>query len=192
MNQNVLIAIIVVLVLALVGTWTMQSSRTSSAPYDTDTVATTSEMPSAAASPAGSTSASPKKPVAPTPTFKSIFSQPGSHECKYNQTDSSGSKSNVIYIADGKMRGEFRTVAGATSAGTLMVYNSGYLYVWQEGKTAGMKSSITSISQLPYAIPTDLTSGTVLGTNGQNVSWDCHTWIKDTTLLAPPSYVTFR
>ncbi len=163
-------------------------------------VPTETSLPIATTSPATTTPApkptSPTKPTKPATTgtngFKSIFTQSGSHECKYDQVSTTGRNVNVVYIADGKMRGEFRTVASSNSTGDLMVYNNGYLYVWKEGKTTGTKTLISSISELPHAIPTDLTSGAVLGTNANNVSWDCHTWIKDASLLAPPAYVTFK
>ena len=73
----------------------------------------------------------------------------------------------------------------------LMVYNGGILYSWVEGKGVGTKSALNSVSDLPFVIPTDLTSGKVIGTSENNVSWDCHDWSKNNTMLVPPSTVKF-
>ena len=89
------------------------------------------------------------------------------------------------------MRGEFRTVNGIQTAGSLMVYNGGTLYVWTEGKGVGTKVQIKTIADLPTVIPKDLTSGTVLGSGLDSVGWDCHNWEQNNTLLAPPATVKF-
>ena len=144
--------------------------------------------------------ANPSKPAVQAPlsqtnTFTAIFNQPGAHECEYNQVTGNAQNNYRIYIAGGKMRGEFRTVG---QAGTLMVYDGNLLYTWKEGQTTGIKAQLKSLSQLPVAIPTDLTSGSVYNGNSNtankndlSVSWDCHPWIVDKTLLTVPSYVHF-
>jgi hypothetical protein len=72
-----------------------------------------------------------------------------------------------------------------------MVYNGGVLYVWQEGAKTGSKSTLSAASDLPVVLPTDLTSGKVIGSGLNSVGWDCHDWNKDPTLLEPPSYIKF-
>ena len=71
------------------------------------------------------------------------------------------------------------------------IYDGGYLYAWQEGKAVGTKTAINSVADLPKVIPQDLTSGAVLGTDMNNVSWNCHAWSKDPNLLKVPTYVKF-
>ena len=101
-----------------------------------------------------------------------------------------GQANSVIYIADGKMRGEFRTTGPKIEA-NLMIYSGGTLYSWKEGASVGVKSTLKSISELPKAIPTDLTSGAIFGVNNENVGWDCHDWAKDPSLFDIPTYVKF-
>jgi hypothetical protein len=125
-------------------------------------------------------------------TFKSIFAGSGNHECIYDQVTSSSQTKSVIQIADGKMRGEFRTTSGNQTIATLMVYTGGYLYSWKEGATTGTRTSISSVADLPDAIPQDLTSGAIFGTSAESVGWDCHAWLKDATVLTVPSYVKFQ
>ena len=73
----------------------------------------------------------------------------------------------------------------------LAVYDGRYLYQWHEGTSVGTKMTLTSLSQLPSAIPQDLTSGTIYGSSYNSVGWNCHSWLTDKSLLAAPSYVTF-
>lgn len=188
MTRNYLIGGIIIIVLIILGLW-YASSMNGPISTPTGTVATTT----ATSTPATTTPAitTPTQPVTATPSpFKSIFTQSGSHECTYQQVGASTQSTSVVYISGGKMRGEFRTT-GSTMSANLMIYSGGYLYTWKEGTTAGKRTSISSLSQLPYVIPNDLTSGAVFGTSGDNVSWDCHDWLTDNSVFTIPAAVKF-
>ncbi len=174
MNQNTLIGGIILILLILLGIWYFSSANPSGSPVPQQIANT----PAATVTPS-------------TPnTFRSIFTQSGNHQCSYSQVQSAGQTSSVIYIADGKMRGEFRTM-GVTPSANLMIYSEGILYSWKEGASVGKKSSIKSIADLPQAIPSDLTSGAIFGANSESVGWDCHDWAKDVKLFTVPAYVKF-
>ena len=148
-----------------------------------------------------STSASTPEPTknvpkAPTPivggsTYKSLLTQKGNYQCDYDQVTDSGKSHNVIYLSDGKLRAEFRTFSGNTSIGNIAVYDGHYLYSWQEGTSVGTKTLVTSLGQLPTAIPADLTSGHIYGSSYESVGWKCHTWLVDKSLLVVPSYLKY-
>jgi len=183
---------IIIIVLIILGYWYYSYTQiTSVATSTSDEISTTSPSVTGATTDTPTPIAKPLtvKPKG-TNTFVSIFSQTGSHECSYEQVSSSGRSSSVIYIADGKMRGEFRTT-GANPSSNIMIYNGGYLYTWKEGTTAGIKTTIRSVSDLPQAIPKDLTSGAIIGSGIDSVGWDCHEWIKDAKMLSVPSYLKF-
>jgi hypothetical protein len=78
-----------------------------------------------------------------------------------------------------------------TPTASLMIYNGGYLYNWNEGATTGKKSSIKSLADLPAIIPQDLTSASIFGTASDTVGWNCHNWVTDPTVFVIPTYVTF-
>lgn len=183
MNQNKLIAGISVVVLAALGIWYVSSSNMAGAGTGGET-ATTSVSTNVTGTPTAATPTNPN-------TFRSIFAQSGNHQCSYEQVGASSRSSSVIYIADGKMRGEFRTTSGTETSANLMIYNGGILYSWREGASVGKKSSVTSIAEIPEVIPEDLTSGAVFGGSANNVSWDCHVWAKDAKLFLLPTYVKF-
>lgn len=184
MNKNLIIGIVVVAAVALAAWWLAAgypgANTTQGDQNATTTQGTTSST--------GNTSGTSKS----TATLKSIFTQSGNYECDYEIVSASARTSNRIYISGGnKMRGEFRMTAGNITTTTLMVYNGGYLYIWSEGQTTGAKIKISSVADLPQAIPADLTSGTIYGSDQNSVGWGCHSWNTDKTLLTVPAYVNF-
>jgi hypothetical protein len=191
MTQRTIIGTVAVGIIVLLGLWYVLA-----APATPSGVPIAQVPTSTGASAPDIASVIPKKPVtvAPIPsssTYVSLFTATGNHECDYEQVTTTGRNSNVIYIADGKMRGEFRSTVNGNTTGTLMIYTGGYLYTWNEGMTTGTKTSITKLSQLPSIIPTDFAGGSIIGNNSENVGWFCHNWNKDPAMLQIPSYVSF-
>jgi len=183
MNSKTALIVVIVLILAALGLWYSAPGMTGVSETATST---------APAEPAQG-----QPPKSPTPiqggnTYKSLLTQKGNYQCDYDQVQSTGQGHNVIYLSDGKMRAEFHNVTGDVKAGSLSVYDGRYLYVWDEGKTVGTRTTVTSLGQLPAAIPKDLTSGKIYGTAYESVGWKCHTWLVDKTLLVPPAYVKFQ
>ncbi len=125
-------------------------------------------------------------------TLGGIFDDPGSYQCDYEQVSQTSRSTNVVYVANGKLRGEFRTKTATSTTLSMVVYDGSYLYVWTEGQPTGKVTQPRTIADLPSAIPEDITSGRILGSSATNVSWICHAWSKDLTKLVKPSYVTFR
>ena len=187
MNQNTFIGITIAVLLLIVGAWLYSANMSrNSVATPTDTASSTQTQ----------TSGTPSTPASPAVkngnTYKSLLTQKGNYQCDYDQVSTSGKGHNVIYLSGGKLRAEFRTTVGATPSSNLSVYDGHYLYTWREGTTVGTKSLVTSLGQLPTAIPKDLTSGAIYGENYNSVGWQCHVWLLDAKLLTPPSYVTFK
>lgn len=185
MNRNTIIGIAIAIILVILGIW-YYSSNTANMPLSANLNVIDSQT-NANGSQGSQTKTTPANPN----TFKGIFDQSGNHQCVYDQVNPSNRSNSIIYIADGKMRGEFRTMTAETTSANIMIYTGGYLYSWKEGATVGTKSSIKSIAELPQVIPSDLTSGAVFGTSIDNVSWDCHYWLKDIKTFVVPTNVTF-
>lgn len=194
MNKTYLGVVIIALIIIL-GFWFYSSSPTGVGEVATSTATTTADT-------AQTPTAAPSKDTAVTPaattpkpattnTFKSIFAQAGNHQCTYEQVSGTGQSTTAIYIGDGKMRAEFRTLSGNMTAATFMIYNGGYLYTWQEGKTTGTKTTIRTVADLPAAIPKDLTSAVIIGTNLNSVGVNCRDWARDAKMFVLPSYVKF-
>lgn len=189
MNKNTLVGITIATILALViagwGYFTLMHT----APNTPESKAVTPFSPTKAPPPTAPASSGTKS----NPTsFKSVLTQKGNYECDYEQVSNTGKSHNVIYISGGKLRAEFRSTMAGSSGANLSVYDGHYLYTWREGTAVGTRAAITSLGQLPTAIPKDLTSGTIYGDNYNSVGWQCHTWLVDKTILTPPSYMTFK
>ncbi len=125
-------------------------------------------------------------------TLGGIFDEKGNYQCDYTSVSQQSRSSNVIYISGGKLRAEFRTITATGSTGTLMFYDGTYLYTWTEGKSTGTISQPRTLKDFPALIPEDITSGKILGTSANNVSWICRDWLKDATKLVKPTYVKFN
>ncbi len=127
-----------------------------------------------------------------TPLATNLFPQTGNYECKYEQVTAGIKSSNTVYIADGKMRGEFRTTDNkGVNTSNIMVYNSPNLYIWVEGKSVGTVTQPKSLKDIPAVVPTDVHIGRVLSFGNDSVSWDCHAWTKVSSMLSKPTYVKF-
>ncbi|HEY0220717.1 MAG TPA: hypothetical protein VGC58_00660 [Candidatus Paceibacterota bacterium] len=129
------------------------------------------------------------KTVPQVEELTNIFPSKGNYQCVYEEVTPSRRTTNVIYYSDGKLRGEFRIMNGASN---IMLYDGLNLYAWVEGQSIGSVTRPKSISDFPSIIPKDITSGKVLGSGLNNVSWDCHAWTKVPSMLVKPSYVTFK
>lgn len=186
-NTRVVVAIAVLVAIALFAWWTMSGSVPAQQSTDMATTTATST-----ASGSGAASAPSKTGSSTGNTLKSVLTQKGSYQCDYDQVQSTGQSHNVVYLSDGKMRAEFRTASGNTTTANLSVYDGRYLYSWREGMSTGTRTTVTKLSDLPSAIPQDLTSGKIYGTSYDSVGWKCHAWIPDAKILAAPNYVTFR
>lgn len=186
MNRNIWIWAVVVVVV-LLGIWYFASSGTAS---PANTAATSSA--SGATTTSGASGSAASGSAGSTSSFRSIFTQNGNYECTYDLVGTSTSATSKINIADGKMRGEFRSTTGGASIANYMIYTGGYLYSWKEAATTGTKTSVKTLSDLPSVIPGDLTSASILGASGSdNIGWNCHNWAKDASAFTLPSYVKF-
>ena len=163
----------------------------------------TSELTENATSTSKDTSKTPLSSVKPSATAPApivgmktslggIFDEKGNYQCDYKSLGSSEQTSNTVYVSNGKMRGEFRTYQTGASTGNIVVYDGDYLYVWTEGQSTGKISQPKTLADLPGIIPEDVSSGRILGTSANNVSWNCHAWSRDASKLVRPSYVTFN
>lgn len=183
MNKTIAIVVIIIILLGL-GWWAFYTPKTDTAlvPTGTDTSLTSGgDSSGTGTNTTGGAVTSPN-------TFKSIITQKGSYQCTYSQATQAGQTISTIYIADGMLRGEFRDI---DAVGNMMIYNKGTLYVWQEGKTTGTKTQVSTLAQLPAVIPRDLTSGSSLGSGINSVGWDCHQWTMKASLFTPSTAIKF-
>jgi hypothetical protein len=121
-----------------------------------------------------------------------IFAEQGNYECDYEAVTPSQRTSSVVYVSNGKLRGEFRTSQTGKTNASIVVYDGTNLYAWTEGMATGQISQPKTLADLPGIIPDDVSSGRILGSGLNTVGWNCHAWSYDASLLQRPSYVTFN
>lgn len=182
----------IILVVVIFGAVILSNSSPAPKAADTSTAATQTESTNTTSTKTA-TAAKPAEPIDGMKTsLGGIFDEKGSYECDYDSLGQQSRTSNVVYIADGKMRGEFRTINTQGTQASIVVYDGSYLYVWTEGQAKGTVSQPKTLKDLPGIIPEDVSSGRILGTSANNVSWMCHAWSKNSSMLAKPSYVVFN
>ncbi len=190
--NNKMLWIIIAAVVVIILIFVMGSVGNGVAPVNTNTTASTQD-----------TSVQPKTftpkatgstaPIAGMNTsLGGIFATKGNYECDYDSVTNSTRTSNTVYLSDGRMRGEFRTIEAGASKSTIVVYDGTYVYTWTEGQATGKISQPKTLADLPGIIPTDVSSGRILGSGLNSVSWNCHAWSLDQSKIVRPPYVTFN
>jgi hypothetical protein len=186
---GLLIFIAVLLGAILLG---LSSAGYDSMEYANKNTTPTPEQPTTTTSKSAVTTTVKPAPVSGMQTsLGGIFSMRGTYQCDYEAVTPSSRASNTVFFSDGKLRGEFRTISAGLGMSTIIVYDGSYLYTWTEGKATGTVSQPKTLADLPGILPTDVSSGKILGSGLNNVSWNCHAWSKDPSKLVKPSYVTF-
>lgn len=121
-----------------------------------------------------------------TGSFADIVAM-GSVQCQVtNNTDPKVRMSGTVYVASGKMRGDF---GGTTPAGAMemhMISDGQTMYTWNSMMKGGMKMAVTK----PDA---GATNPTEAGENpyNQQVSYSCAPWSADASKFIVPTDITF-
>lgn len=114
-------------------------------------------------------------------TLKTLLTSGKPQTCTYTTQDGAG---GTVYVANGKMRGDFTSTTEGTTITGHMILDSGYSYVWTDMTKQGMK----------IAIPAEQASGST-GSQGvdvnQKVSYSCKDWTVDNSKLTLPADITF-
>jgi hypothetical protein len=164
-NKKIII-IIIVLVLIIVGVLLVKKAPQSP----------TSQTPQ------GSTETSSQKIQG---TIKSLLSSGKSQKCTYSSKVESMTGNGTVYIANGKMRGDFTSITAETKVNGHMIVDAGYSYVWTDSTKQGIKMAIDQAQ--PSGSPSD-SQGPDLN---QQFAYTCTGWSADNSIFTPPTDVTF-
>jgi hypothetical protein len=182
MNSKILAGIVIAVV--AVSLWMFnkdeESPITDTVENNTTTTTSTNNVP-------GVTGSTASKPTA----VKGLLSEKGNFFCSYEQSSQNLSSKSTFYMSKGKIRAEFRVKTPTVTTVSIMLYDGSNLYVWQEGMAVGKVTQPKLVSDLEKLLPKDITSAAVLGTNPNNLNYECRPWLVDEKLLVKPSYVQF-
>lgn len=170
MNKKIgIISVIVVLLLLLVGGGAYLAMKKTS-PSSLDTAPITQN--STANSSQGS--------------LKSLFASGKSQKCTFNNTSTDTTKvDGTVYVAAGKVRGDFQTTSNGTPLSSHMIIDSQTSYIWTDMSKQGFK----------MAIDTNQQTNTAANNQGpnmdQNVNYSCQGWSVDNSVFTLPADITF-
>lgn len=126
-------------------------------------------------------------------SMSEMIARGGAHQCDVEQKIDSvyvASSKGKVYMADGKVRGDFDTqVQGITMKNSLIV-RDGYTYTWSSLSKDGYK-----IKENSGAVDTSGPAGTAgqFNFNDEAIgAYECTTWAKDESKFTLPAGITFK
>jgi len=122
-------------------------------------------------------------------TLAELMKRAGSYKCtvemKPTEANENTASSGTVYVADGKMRGDFTTVVAALGGKIVesyMISTDGYVYTWSNLLPQGMKMQIS-------------TSGDTATQGGMDASaavdYHCAPWNVEASRFTVPTNVKF-
>jgi hypothetical protein len=113
--------------------------------------------------------------------------------CTFSDTDDQGNASSgTVYLAGGRMSGDFSLRAPGEDAINSHVINDGQnQYAWQEGENEGVKISLEQIAanQPSQDTQNEETSSNV--NQDEDYNFECQEWNVDESRFSPPGNVNF-
>ena len=164
MNKKILIVIGILLLGGGIGAYLFMSKGTSSTIPDGQQTATSSE-------------ASAQK------SLKDLIGLGQSQECTFSMSEGN---SGTVYIASGKMRGDFTTTSEGQTTISHMLVDGNTSYLWMEGQDMGYKFSVDTSAQEQG----ETSQGSV--DLDQKADYSCKAWRADSSVLALPEGVEFK
>ena len=125
----------------------------------------------------------------PTPgasmSMKELLGLGGAQRCTFTNTVENSESSGVVYVAGGKMRGDFTSVAAGQTIQSHMIVDGETSYVWSDAAPQGMKISFA-----------DMNAQRGENTNqsfdvNEKVGYSCGAWTVDAGMFALPAGVEF-
>lgn len=200
------LALVAAAVLILGGGWYLMSAKpsTETATSDIHVPTPTTENTAETApptSPATAPTPKPKpkptptpEPVKPSPTaaklagigpMSNIIAFKESLSCAVESTGSTDKRTGLLYVANGKVRGDFSSSAVDTKSTVSLINDGTFLYVWEAGDKTGLK-----------LIAASSVSGTAVAARGAidpsaQISYACNPWTVDANVFKIPEEVTF-
>lgn len=120
-------------------------------------------------------------------SMKDLLISGKSQKCTFTQTASGSQSSGTVYIADGKIRGDFESAAsaaGGTNMQSHMITDGNTSYVWTSGMSQGFKMSTVQ------SAPSGSAQKQAVDYN-QALDYACAPWNPDQSMFMLPQGITF-
>ena len=119
-------------------------------------------------------------------SFKDFLASGKSQKCEVSFKSADTTSSGTMYVASGKMRGDFSATVQEKSVQSHMIVKDQTVYSWVEGlgMSAGFKTSLnTSDANKAQSRSVDV---------NQKVSYTCQSWTEDDSMFTLPQGVNFN
>jgi hypothetical protein len=127
-------------------------------------------------------------------TLRGLVTGQESLMCTYTGTADEDVNEGTVYVAGGRMRGDFTsTVEGVTTMSHMMVDNN-TTYVWSDGEPQGMMMAWTqedAEAMVEEVEETEETEATTPFDPDEEVDYDCEPWREDASMFTLPQGVEF-
>ncbi|MEY4731605.1 MAG: hypothetical protein RL681_551 [Candidatus Parcubacteria bacterium] len=119
-------------------------------------------------------------------SMKDLLGLGGAQRCTFTNKVENSESSGVVYVANGKMRGDFTSLSAGQTVKSHMIVDGETSYVWSDAMPQGMKMSFANIG----ASATGQNANQSVDVN-KKVDYSCGAWTVDVHMFALPDGVTF-
>lgn len=120
-------------------------------------------------------------------SMKDLVAKNQSVKCTFNHSTDIDTSSGIVYVSDGKIRGDF-DITAKQAVGTFqahMITDGEYSYVWSSLIAQGFKMPIANLSGQTASAPT---SGVDYN---QSLDYACEPWTVDSSVFVIPTEISF-
>lgn len=115
-------------------------------------------------------------------SLKDLLGLNSAQKCTFTGPDGS---SGTVYLANGKMRGDFTSVTDSETINSHMIVDGQTSYVWMDGQNMGFQMDID-----PNDSSTDIRAQGQVDINAE-VEYDCTDWMANASSFSLPADVKF-
>ncbi len=148
-------------------------------------------MPTSPLAQNASTQSKPQQKTAAPRSLFDFLTMAGSQKCVFS--DSASHTSGTVYLAGGKMRGDFQSDENGTKQASHMMHEGNFVYFWIDGQPQGYKMSLSAMkANTATSGASNEQSNPFQKLNTQTkASYSCSPWSGDQAGFALPKNIKF-
>ncbi len=121
-------------------------------------------------------------------TLKDFMTMSGSKQCQFKDAESDSS--GEVYIAAGKMRGDFKSKVDDDTVASYMINDGESIYIWMDNQNTGFKTSLQAMEEMSN-------QDGVTGVNqtvdlNKQVEYTCQNWTIEENKFLVPTEIKFQ
>lgn len=127
-------------------------------------------------------------PVAGTQntSLKNLLASQSPQSCTFSTAAAQTSSQGIVYVAGGKMRGDFTSTVDGKGVKSHMIVMDNTSYVWSDAMPQGVKMSFDTMATQTGNSP----QGSV--DPNATTNYDCSSWSTDVSMFVLPAGITFQ